>query len=72
VITALFGDEGEPDGESVKYQNGKLVARTTLVNHRKLIQLLDALRKSTGVMVTVEARFIDLQDNFLESIGVNY
>jgi general secretion pathway protein D len=37
-----------------------------------LIQLLDALRKSTGVMVTVEARFIDLQDNFLESIGVDY
>ena len=72
VITALFGDEGEPDGESVKYQNGKLVARTTLENHRKLIQLLGALRKSTGVMVTVEARFIDLQDNFLESIGVDY
>ncbi|MDE0959710.1 MAG: hypothetical protein OSB09_02930 [Planctomycetota bacterium] len=72
VITALFGDEGEADGESVKYQNGKLVARTTLENHRKLIQLLEALRKSTGVMVTVEARFIDLQDNFLESIGVDY
>ncbi|MEE2890328.1 MAG: hypothetical protein VX404_07780 [Planctomycetota bacterium] len=72
VIDALYGDEGEPDGESVKYQNGKLVARTTLPNHRKLIQLLDALRKSTGVMVTVEARFIDLQDNFLESIGVDY
>ncbi len=72
VITALFGDEGEPDGESVKYQNGKLVARTTLPNHRKLVQLLTALRKSTGVMVTVEARFIDLQDNFLESIGVSY
>ncbi len=72
VIDALYGDEGEPDGESVKYQNGKLVARTTLPNHRKLIQLLEALRKSTGVMVTVEARFIDLQDNFLESIGVDY
>ncbi|MGE4602854.1 MAG: hypothetical protein AAEJ65_08115, partial [Planctomycetota bacterium] len=72
VIDALYGDEGEPDGESVKYQNGKLVARTTLPNHRKLIRLLEALRKSTGVMVTVEARFIDLQDNFLESIGVDY
>ncbi len=72
VIAALYGDEGEPDGESVKYQNGKLVARTTLDNHRKLVQLLEALRKSTGVMVTVESRFIDLQDNFLESIGVDY
>ena len=72
VIAALYGDDGEPDGEAVKFQNGKLVANTTLNNHRKLIQLLDALRKSTGVMVTVESRFIDLQDNFLESIGVDY
>ncbi|NCG12290.1 MAG: hypothetical protein GWP38_02975, partial [Planctomycetia bacterium] len=72
VIAALYGDDGEPDGEAVKFQNGKLVANTTLKNHRKLIQLLDALRKSTGVMVTVESRFIDLQDNFLESIGVDY
>ena len=72
VINALFGDEGEPDGESVKIQNGRLVANTTLANHRKLVQLLKALRKSTGVMVTVESRFIDLQDNFLESIGVDY
>ncbi|MAJ28018.1 hypothetical protein CBD41_01205 [bacterium TMED181] len=72
VINALFGDEGEPDGESVKIQSGRLVANTTLSNHRKLVQLLKALRKSTGVMVTVESRFIDLQDNFLESIGVDY
>ncbi|MGB1810532.1 MAG: hypothetical protein ACPHQT_09660, partial [Planctomycetota bacterium] len=72
VVNALFGDEGEPDGESVKIQSGRLVANTTLANHRKLVQLLKALRKSTGVMVTVESRFIDLQDNFLESIGVDY
>jgi tetratricopeptide (TPR) repeat protein len=72
VVNALFGDEGEPDGESVKVQSGRLVANTTLANHRKLVQLLKALRKSTGVMVTVESRFIDLQDNFLESIGVDY
>ena len=72
VVNALFGDEGEPDGESVKIQNGRLVANTTLANHRKLVQLLKALRKSTGVMVTVESRFIDLQDNCLESIGVDY
>lgn len=74
VDNALYGDDGPDDsmGESTKYQNGKLVARTTLENHRKIVQLLIALRKSTGVMVTVEARFIDLQDNFLESIGVDF
>ncbi|MFQ5654215.1 MAG: hypothetical protein ACE5GW_05750 [Planctomycetota bacterium] len=69
----LYGEEdAEPEGESIKYQNGKLVARTTLDNHHKIGQLLEALRKSTGIMVTVESRFIDLQDNFLQTIGVDF
>ena len=72
VVNALFGDEGEPDGESVRIQRGRLVANTTHANHRKLIHLLKALRQSTVVMVTVESRVIDLQYNFLESIGVDY
>lgn len=61
-----------PEGESVGIENGKLVVRTTLENHDKLELLLDSLRKTTGVMVTVESRFLDLQDNFLQSIGVDF
>lgn len=72
VIESIYGEDGEPEGESIKLQGGKLVARTTVENHQKIQQLLEALRKSTGVMVTVESRFIDLQDNFLEQIGVDY
>lgn len=72
VINSIFGEDGPPDGESIALQGGKLVARTSLENHQKIQRLLDSLRKSTGVMVTVESRFIDLQDNFLYSIGVDY
>lgn len=72
VENAIYGEDGAPEGESIAQQGGKLVCRTTLENHQKIQQLLQALRKSTGVMVTVESRFIDLQDNFLYSIGIDY
>ena len=72
VTESIYGEDGPPEGESIELQGGKLVARTSLESHQKIQRLLDSLRKSTGVMVTVESRFIDLQDNFLYSIGVDY
>ncbi|MCI0650988.1 MAG: hypothetical protein L0Z55_03815 [Planctomycetes bacterium] len=71
IKKTLWGGD-PPEDESVEYQGGKLVVRTSLANHQKVQRLLEALRKSTGVMVTVESRFIDLQDNFLESVGINF
>ena len=60
-----------PEGTSVKIQRGKLAVRTTFANHRKIQGLLTEFRMATGVMVTVESRFLALQDNYLEEIGVN-
>src|SRR5262249_48322169 len=37
----------------------------------KVQRLLDQLRKTTGIMVTVESRFLQIQENFLEEIGVD-
>jgi general secretion pathway protein D len=74
-LLEIIGKElGTTDGEgagAVSILGGKLAARTTFENHLKLSQLLSQLRKSTGVMVTVESRFLDIQDNFLEEIGIN-
>ncbi|MEM7165084.1 MAG: hypothetical protein AAF581_06435 [Planctomycetota bacterium] len=67
----LWPEDDASDSESVKIQGGKLVARTTLENHQKIQRLLTSLRKSTGIMVTVESRFLDLQNNFLEQIGID-
>ncbi|MFN0060506.1 MAG: hypothetical protein ACKVX7_18770 [Planctomycetota bacterium] len=72
IKKTLWGEEEPVDPESVEYQSGKIVLRTTIENHEKMATLLDAVRKSTGVMVTVESRFLDLQENFLEVIGVNF
>ncbi len=66
----LGGDDMAEDQGTAEYQSGKLMVRTTLENHRKVRDLLESLRQLSGVLVTVEARFLDLQDNLLEEIGV--
>jgi general secretion pathway protein D len=65
----ILGDDME--NGTAEYQSGKLVVRTTLENHRKIRELLESLRQLSGVLVTVESRFLDLQDNLLEEIGVS-
>jgi tetratricopeptide (TPR) repeat protein len=64
--------EGAEGAEGISMMSGKLAARTTLENHLKLAALLDQFRASSGMMVTVESRFLDIQDNFLEEIGVDF
>lgn len=72
ITKTLWADDGPPEGESADGEGGKLVVRTTVSNHRKVERLLEQLRKGTGMMVTVETRFVDLQDNFLQSIGIDF
>ena len=71
LIEEKLGEEN--DAASVEASpGGILVVRHTLEAHKKIQRLLASLRKTVGIMVTVEARFIDIQDNFLENIGVDY
>jgi len=71
ISKEIKGPNDETVGAEPKFQNGKLMVKTTLENHQKVQRLLAQLRKATGIMVTVESRFLDIQDNFLEEIGVD-
>ncbi|MBX3469910.1 MAG: hypothetical protein KF878_23795 [Planctomycetes bacterium] len=63
---------GEDDSAgSVEFSAGILIVRKPLASHEKIVKLLDALRRTVGVMVTVEAKFIQVQDNYLEHIGID-
>jgi general secretion pathway protein D len=57
---------------SVEYMGGLLMVRKSLAAHHKVEKLLESLRRTTGIMVTVETRIIDIQDNFLEEVGVDF
>ena len=52
--------------------NLSLVISQTQDNHEKVADLLDQLRRLQDLQVTIEVRFITLNDNFFERIGVDF
>jgi type II secretory pathway component GspD/PulD (secretin) len=71
LVEIIESQLGEDEGGSVEYSAGILIVRKSLRAHENIVKLLDALRRQVGVMVTVEARFIQVQDNYLEHIGID-
>jgi type II secretory pathway component GspD/PulD (secretin) len=51
---------------------GTLVVFQTAEVHDQIQHLLDDLREATGIMVDIQARFLKVEDNFLEDIGVDF
>jgi Flp pilus assembly secretin CpaC/tetratricopeptide (TPR) repeat protein len=51
---------------------GVMVVNQTPAVHEKISQLLADLREATGIMVDIQSRFIKVEDNFLEDIGVDF
>jgi len=63
--------EGDP-ANSLRISNGTMVVNQTPEVHAKIQKLLDDLREATGIMVDIQARFLTIEDNFLEDIGVDF
>jgi type II secretory pathway component GspD/PulD (secretin) len=57
---------------SLKISNGTLIVNQTPEVHAKIDRLLADLREATGIMVDIQARFLKVEDNFLEDIGVDF
>jgi len=57
---------------SITYISGALVVRQTSDVHRKIDRLLSDLRQNAGTMINVETRFIEMEDRFLQSVGVDF
>ena len=79
-ITALIQDTvgNQPDwaaygGEvsSLRELNGNLIVKTTPDNHRDMIKLLGQLRSARAMQIHIESRFLLVESNFLEEIGVD-
>jgi type II secretory pathway component GspD/PulD (secretin) len=53
-------------------ESGTLVVNQTPEVQEQVVHLLDDLREATGIMVDIQARFLKVEDNFLEDIGVDW
>ena len=57
---------------SIRELSGQLIVTQTPENQRALVRLLEQLRETRAIQVTVEARFLVVQRNFLEDVGVDF
>ncbi|HVT90213.1 MAG TPA: hypothetical protein VHD56_15280 [Tepidisphaeraceae bacterium] len=57
---------------SLREYNSQLIVTQSPENHRQIVKLLEKLRETRAIQVTVEARFLTVQRNFLEEVGVDF
>ncbi|MDH3584266.1 MAG: hypothetical protein OER86_08625, partial [Phycisphaerae bacterium] len=56
---------------SMSELNGSLIINTTSQNHRAILSLLGQLRETRALSINVEARFLLVDQNFLDEIGID-
>lgn len=66
------GEWEEADGKSVTFQNGLLIVRNSVEMHRNVRRFLSDLRASTSMLVSVETRFLSVEDDFLQQVGMDF
>ena len=64
---------GRWDGSpfTMNFQAGMLLVRADKETHEGVLKLLRDLRRNVGIQIDVESRFLKVEDNFLEDIGVD-
>jgi len=72
VVPESWEELGGPGSIAPFSTNLSLVISQTQEVHDKLADLLEQLRRLQDLQVTIEVRFITLNDNFFERIGVDF
>ncbi|HWB11182.1 MAG TPA: hypothetical protein VG826_18280 [Pirellulales bacterium] len=72
IAPTTWDDVGGPGSIQPFQGNLSLVISQTQEVHEEIADLLEQLRRLQDLQVTIEVRFITLNDNFFERIGVNF
>ncbi len=72
VKPQTWDEVGGPGSISEFRNNLSLVISQTQDVHEEIVDLLEQLRRNQDLQVTIEVRFITLNDNFFERIGVDF
>ena len=60
------------DVSSVSELNGQLIVKSTPENHRQINELLAQLRETRATQISVESRFLVVQESFMEEVGLDF
>lgn len=72
IAPTTWDDVGGPGSIQPFPTNLSLVVSQTQDVHEQIVDLLEQLRRLQDLQVTIEVRFITLNDNFFERIGVDF
>ena len=72
IAPTTWAEVGGPGTINEFKGNLSLVVSQTQEVHEEIADLLDQLRRLQDLQVTIEVRFISLNDNFFERIGVSF
>ncbi|MCC6465638.1 MAG: hypothetical protein IT463_09895 [Planctomycetes bacterium] len=72
IEEAIDPDSWGMDGHGITTRQQDLIVLNNPDNIDKVASLLADLRRSQGLTVSVEARFITIRDDFLEDIGLDF
>jgi general secretion pathway protein D len=72
IAPTSWDDVGGPGSIEGFATNLSLVVSQTQEVHEQIADLLDQLRRLQDLQVTIEVRFITLNDNFFERIGIDF
>jgi general secretion pathway protein D len=72
IAPQSWDDVGGPGSVSGFETNLSLVVSQTQDVHEQIADLLEQLRRLQDLQVTIEVRFITLNDNFFERIGIDF
>jgi len=72
VAPTTWAGEGGVALNTIAYRNGKLVVTHTPEVQEKIIELLSSFRKARAIQVAILARFLEINEHFLEDLGVQW
>ncbi len=59
-------------GVSIEAYQGKMIVRHSIEVQRQVSRFLADLRRHTSALVSIEARFVTISENFLQVVGVDW
>jgi len=72
IQPTTWDENGGPGAIQPHFNNLSLVVSNTQQVHEQIEELLQQLRRLQDLQVTIEVRFITLNDNFFERIGIDF
>ncbi|HEX6811825.1 MAG TPA: hypothetical protein VF384_09410 [Planctomycetota bacterium] len=71
IKSTIATDKWDGSPFTMNLQGGVLFVRADRETHQQVDKLINELRRHVGIQVDVEARFLKVEDSFLEDVGID-